>query len=230
MKKIESKFQEPGILKVIALFNIILEESHFNLNQIVKGDSIIVSGEMSEVFLDSLKEFVDLIPNEIRHVEQEEEFWSLFENLDDYENNDKFIMWLKRYVEAFVKPNKEAMFLKEMDDVTFKKLSNYCFENLILKNISKNRIDKEIGDIKQILILRKIIFTFIEMVIVDNLSKEDAYEYMQELFCMQEGFCEVLWNQIQKNEERLWRIMLMKQYDRIENKCNQLLEVLVKEV
>ena len=38
-----------------------------------------------------------------------------------------------------------------------------------------------------------------------------------------EGVC---FNTIIENEEKLWRIMMMKQYSRIENKLNHLLEVI----
>ena len=53
-------------------------------------------------------------------------------------------------------------------------MTDYCFENLILKNIGKKRVDGSIGDLKQLYLLRKIIFTFIDMVIIENLSKENA--------------------------------------------------------
>ena len=151
MKKIELEFQESGIKKTIELFNIILEESEYNLNQFVKSDSLSISDEMSETFMESLKEFVAMVPDIVKQMEDAESFWSIFENLDDYEKNNKFIMWLRRYVDAVIRPFKEAMFLKEISDESFQKLTNYCFENLILRDIGKKRIDKEIVDVKQIL-------------------------------------------------------------------------------
>ena len=118
------------------------------------------------------------------------------------------------------------MFLKEMDDESFQKLTNYCFENLILKDVGKKRIDSNIGDVKQILILRKIIFTCIEMVVVDNFSKENTFDNMERMFGMKASYCELWWNLIEKNEDKIWRIMVMKQYSRLENKLNRLLDLI----
>ena len=63
MKKIELQFQESGIKKTIELFNIILEESEYNLNQFVKSDSLSISDEMSVSITESLKEFVVMVPD-----------------------------------------------------------------------------------------------------------------------------------------------------------------------
>lgn len=226
MKKIELEFQESGIKKTIELFNIILEESEYNLNQFVKSDSLSISDGMSEIFMESLKEFVAMVPDIVKQIEDAESFWSIFENLDDYEKNNKFIMWLRRYVDAVIRPFKEAMFLKEISDEYFQKLTNYCFENLILRDIGKKRIDKEIVDVKQILTLRKVIFTFIEMVIVDNFSKENAFDNMERMFGIKNSYCELWWKLIEENEDKIWKIMIMKQYSRTENKLNHLLDLM----
>ena len=226
MKKIELEFQENGIKKAIELFNSILEESIFDLNQFVKSNSLAIPNDMSEKFLESLKQFINIVPDIVKQLDEPETFWNIFENLDDYEKNIKFIIWLKKYTESVIKPFEEAMFLKEMDDESFQKLTNYCFENLILKDVGKKRIDSNIGDVKQILILRKIIFTCIEMVVVDNFSKENTFDNMERMFGMKASYCELWWNLIEKNEDKIWRIMVMKQYSRLENKLNRLLDLI----
>lgn len=226
MKKIELEFQENGIKKAIELFNSILEESSFDLNQFVKSNSLAIPNDMSEKFLESLKQFINIVPDIVKQLDEPETFWNIFENLDDYEKNIKFIIWLKKYTESVIKPFEEAMFLKEMDDESFQKLTNYCFENLILKDVGKKRIDSNIGDVKQILILRKIIFTCIEMVVVDNFSKENTFDNMERMFGMKASYCELWWNLIEKNEDKIWRIMVMKQYSRLENKLNRLLDLI----
>ena len=66
MKSIELEFQENGVAKIIELFNTILEQSGYNLNQFVKGDSLAVPNEVPESFLDSLKKFVNISPDVIR--------------------------------------------------------------------------------------------------------------------------------------------------------------------
>lgn len=226
MKKIELEFQESGIKKVIELFNVILEESEFDLNQFVKSDSLAIPNQMSETFLESLKQFVDMVPDIVKQLDDVESFWCIFENLDDYEKINKFIVWLKRYTESVIRPYEEALFLKEIDEESFQKLTSFCFENLILRDIGKKRIDSEIGDLKQILILRKIIFTFIEMVVVDNFSKENAFDNMERMFGVKASYCELWWDLIEENEDKIWKIMIMRQYSRMENKLNHLLDLI----
>lgn len=226
MKRIDLQSQETGIMTIINLFNTILEQSDYNLNQFVKGDSLAVSDEMPESFLESLKELVNISPGIVRNIENREKFWNMFEELDDYENNNKFVKWIQKYINASNKPFEEAAFLTDMDHEAFVKMTDYCFENLILKNIGKKRVDGSIGDLKQLYLLRKIIFTFIDMVIIENLSKENALENMKRVFGVKESYCDVWWKIIKENEDKLWKIMMMKQNRRIENKLNHLLEII----
>ncbi|MCI8884589.1 MAG: hypothetical protein HFG87_01245 [Dorea sp.] len=226
MKKIELEFQENGIARLIELFNNLLEQCEFNLNQFVKGDALSISNEMPESFVESLKEFVKEIPDLLKELDEKDTFWSLFEKLDDYDKNNRFVMWLRRYADSIIRPFEEAKFLKEIDEQTFQKLTKYCFDNFIMKDIGKKRIDKSLGEAKRILVLRKIIFTFISMVIVENFSKENAFDNMEKMFGIKESRCEIWWDMVIENEEKLWRIMMMKQYSRIENKLNHLLEVI----
>lgn len=225
MKKIELEFQENGTTKAIELFNYLLEKSEYNLNQFVKSDGLVISNETPEGVSSSLKEFIEMMPDVIRKIDDRVAFWSIFEKLDDYENNSRFITWVQKYVEAIIRPLEEAAFLNEMDEKSFKKMADYCFEKFILKDIGKKRIDNSIGNVKQMLTLRKIIFTFLGMIVVHNFSKENTYDNMERMFGIKESYCEILWRQYEGNEERIWRIMMMKQYSRIENKLNYLLEM-----
>ena len=104
-------------------------------------------------------------------------------------------------------------------------MTDYCFEIFLLKDIVKKRIDNSIGNVKQMLTLRKIIYTLLGMIVVHNFSKENTYDNMERMFGIKESYCEILWRQYEGNEERIWRIMMMKQYSRIENKLNYLLEM-----
>ena len=186
MKSIELEFQENGVAKIIELFNTILEQSGYNLNQFVKGDSLAVPNEVPESFLDSLKKFVNISPDVIRSIENKEDFWDIFEKLEDYENNDKFIKWVQRYIDSVIRPFEEAKFIRDMSNETFQKITKYCFENLIIKDIGKKRIDRTMGDLKQLYVLRKIMFTFIEMVLVENFSRENAFDKMHRIFGIEE--------------------------------------------
>lgn len=224
MKKIESEFQDTGIMKAIDLFNRLLEKSDYNLNQFVKGDSLTVPNDKSESFTNILKEFVEMVPDAIQRIENGEVFWSAFEKLDDYESNDKFIRWMQRYVDAVIRPMEEAAFLKEMDEETFKRMTEYCFDNFVLKDIGRKNIDKSVGNLKDIITLRKMIFTYIEMIVVDNFAEERAHANMERLFGIRKQYCGIWSEYIERNADKIWKIMLMKRYNRIENKLNQILE------
>lgn len=225
MKKINSEFQMNGAKTFIELFNYLLENSDYNLNQFVRGDTLAITDDVQEDFVSALKRFMDIAPETVKNIEDKEGFWRSFEQLDDYKNNNKFIKWLARYADAAIRPFEDAAFLREMEDVDFEKMTNYCFQNFVIKDIGRKRIGTE-WDTKQISKFRKIMLTFIEMVITDNYSKENTFANMQRLFGIRESQCELWWNIVEQNEEKLWRIMLMKQYNRIENKINAILEQL----
>ena len=212
------------------LFNTILRESDYNLNQFVKGDAIGVAEKVSDDFLDNLTGFMELLPDIVKSLndEDKEVFWSAFQKIDNYEDNEKFILWLQKYSDAVTKPLEETAFIKELDFETFKKMSDYCFQNLILQDVGKKRIDKTIGGEKQLLILKKALFTFCEMIISDNLSKENAFDNISRMFEMEESYCEVWWQYVKENEDKLWRIIMMKNYKTLEGKMEILLQ-LVKE-
>lgn len=150
----------------------------------------------------------------------------MFYQLEDYEQNKKFISWIEQYLEATMRPIQEAAFINKISQNNFELLCKYCFENLILQDIGKTRLDKNIGDTKQLIILKKIIFTFVDMVIVKSYSKENSFENMKKIFDIKEPYCEFLWYITQKHEEKLWKIMMMKQYDRLNNKLDHLIDIL----
>ncbi len=86
-------------------------------------------------------------------------------------------------------------------------MSNYCFQNLILQDVGKKKMDKTIGGEKQLLILKKALLTFCEMIISDNLSKGNAFDNISKMFEMEESYCEVWWQYVKENEDKLWRII-----------------------
>ena len=75
----------------VDLFNFILENKNYNLDCLVKGNSLAVDDSISEEFLEKLKDFLALAPEITRRADNKEEIWSTFETLDDYESNKKFI-------------------------------------------------------------------------------------------------------------------------------------------
>lgn len=228
MKKLELKSQMYGdtVSKTIELFNKLLEESNFELDQFVKNNVLSVSNEVSEQFVEDLNDFISAIQDAMKEIKDTAAFWNMFYQLEDYEQNKKFISWIEQYLEATMRPIQEAAFINKMSQSNFEFLCKYCFENLILQDIGKTRFDKDIGDTKQLLILKKIIFTFVDMVVVKNYSRENSFENMKKIFDIKEPYCEFLWRITQKHEEKLWKIMMMKQYDRINNKLDRLIDIL----
>ena len=102
-------------------------------------------------------------------------------------------------------------------------MSQYCFENLILKDIGKNSIDDQWNK-EEIIIMRKILFTFIDMLDTSFYSEEHALEKMERIFGIKKQYCVKWLPFIKEHEDRLWKIMLMKKYNRIENKLDELLD------
>ena len=105
-------------------------------------------------------------------------------------------------------------------------MTTYCFDNFILKDIGKTQINNLDWDENQISVFRKIMFSFIDMVIIENYSKENAFCKMEKMFGLKEIYCEIWWKLVEQNEESLWKIMLVKRYNRIENKLEQIISSL----
>lgn len=223
MKQLFIKSQESEISNFVDLFNFILENMNYNLDCLVKGNSLAVEDSISEEFLEKLKDFLALAPEIIRKTDNKEEIWSSFEKLENYESNKKFINWLKKYVETRIRPAEDARFINELDLKSFEAMSQYCFENLILKDIGRNNIDEQ-WDKEQIIIIRKMLFTFINMIEVNFYSDEYALENMERVFGIKRQYCIKWLHLIKEHEDRLWKIMLMKQYNKIENKLDELLD------
>ena len=51
------------------------------------------------------------------------------------------------------------------------------------------------------------LLTFCEMIISDNLSKGNAFDNISKMFEMEESYCEVWWQYVKENEDKLWRII-----------------------
>lgn len=223
MKKTD--LQSPdGMINLLSQFRLILRLSGQDLNRLVQGNTLAIPSDMSKAFSDTIREFVEMVPDVVRNAEDKGAVWNSLEELAAKGENGEFIKWLKKYTEAVLKPFEEAMFLSEMDDRAFQEITDYCFENLVLQNTSRKRMDESRWDVKQLLILRKIFFTFIDMVISEQLSEERVCQNMGRMFGMGETRCNMWWNLILQNEEKIWRITMMKKISRIEETLDYLLE------
>ena len=92
----------------------------------------------------------------------------------------------------------------------------------------KNSTTVNIGTVNsnQIILLKKVFLTFIDMVIVNNFSKDNAFYNMEKVFGLGEEKCNIWWNLVEENEDKLWKLMMMRKYNQIENKLDFLLNEL----
>ena len=49
---------------------------------------------------------------------------------------------------------------------------------------------------------------------------------MKEIFGIKEDYCVIWWDIVNKYEDKLWRIMMMKKYDDIENKLEYIVNIM----
>lgn len=194
-------------------FNDILKKSGGNLNQYIDEDTIelpkeILGGERGR-FEELLDSFIELIK------EYGEEVFNKLEELDCYEQCNKFIDWLRKYVESKQKSFEETKCIRELSDVNFKKLVEECFETYILCNNNKGKDDL-------MKILQKLIIIYIELIIVSNFPRDLVYTETHKLFDMPIERSEYIWDLVQKNEEKLWKIIFMNKIIKTEYKMRKI--------
>ncbi len=223
--KKDLKFQSAYVMKWSDLLEKLMR-SEFNLNQLIKGSALEITGDMPKELRIELKEFLDMIPELYSETKSLEDIYQILESVEYTEKKAKFYEWIYRYVEAVTKPFKETEFITKLEDETFNKMTEFCFYNLILKNVGKDGIQKSGWDVEQMLVLRKVMYTFLDIIICDNLAKENALDNMKKHFGVGEKYCQIWYEFIEKNKEDLWKILIMKKYNRIERKLDQLLEKL----
>lgn len=211
--------------EIMELFNKILEESNYNLNKFVNGMTLSINDDESKKLEELVQEFIDRIVSEIKKLSNQQVFWESFTKLDDYEKIDKFIEWMKGYTNSAIRPYEETEFLRDMDEQEFDNITKYCFENLILQDAGKRKVQEQ-ANWEQIVLLKKVILTFIDMVVVNNFSKDNAFYNMEKVFGLGEEKCIIWWKLVEENEDKLWKLMIMKKYNQIENKLDFLLNEL----
>lgn len=196
------------------------------MNRFVKGDSLILTEDVSEEFISALKGLIEIILETIKEKENDQFYDQLFGEWENNDNVNQFISWLKRYIEAVSRPFEETKFLEEINDEKFENMTQYCFDNFILQDIEEDDIDTSIADKEEILILKKVILTFIEMTVVNNLSKEAAFNKIGKILNINERQCNLWWGIIKENEDQIWKIVMMTKYTQIEEKLDSILDIL----
>lgn len=224
MKKVCIQSKNDGLNRFVELFNLVLEKCEYNLNQFVRGTTVLISDSSLEEYQDEFKEMLDLLPYIIREL-GEEVFQKEIEKLDDYNQIDKFAEWMEEYALSIIKPYEETECIRSMEYVEFKKAADYCFHNFIIQN---NDLEKT-GEWEEQNIdkMKKVFFTFIDTIIIDNCGKKKTINEMGTLFGMSAEKNNYLFELIKSQEEKLWKLELMRKYTRIEHKLDTLISKLV---
>lgn len=221
MESTKSEFQENGMNRIKELFDSLYESSGHNLNQYISGDSLTVSHEISDELRDNIKDFLTIMREMVKQVG---DIKIILEQIDKRPDSEKFMGWLEGYLYDSVRPYEEAKYLRETDLEQFRKVTAYVLENMIIQNIGDAYIDTTVAEKSQILCFRKVMYTFVVRVIGYNDSKEYIFNSMNKHFGLNVEKCEIWWELVKGNEDKLWKIILMRKMNSIENRLNQLFE------
>ncbi|MCI8919837.1 MAG: hypothetical protein HFH29_13995 [Eubacterium sp.] len=221
MENMKLDFQMNGMNKVKELFIRIYDKSGNDLNQYINGKSLTVSNDVSDELMQEIKAF--LLEAE-EAVKKAEDVKSLIEEIPAAADCNKFLEWLEGFLYESVRPYQDAEYLRKADIEKFEQVSIYVFENMILSNIVSEYIDAEIVDEKQACCIRKILLTFVNRIISHNDRKEYIFNSMERRFGLCAEKCDIWWKLVKENEDRLWKIMIMRKMNLMENKVNKLLD------
>lgn len=203
------------------IFKMLNSDSDNNLNQLIKGDSLVVPSEYNEEFASHLKLYIEKVietykdkPDEIEEIIEPE-----FE-----ESNGKFFEWIISYFENTMEPIRETAFLKEFSIDEFKSIIEYTMEKYVILFSGELIFDDmpESLSTEKIDILKKLLFTVSDMIIMKRFSKDYFSIKMKEIFNIESDFVDMLWNEIIKYEDALWKLLLCRKIERVENKVDEL--------
>lgn len=223
MRKIDLESVEVGMKRFFELFNLILEASDYNLDRFVEGNMISIEDPSIGKYKNEFQEMLEEL-TKICIASKEKELFETLETVNEAVEIDNFIEWLSGYAETAVKPYQETSFIRKMDLDNFTKVVEYCFDNFVLVENGRENIDSTICEESELIILRKLIFTIADLVIVNNYSKNYVYSRIATTFEVDSSYIDVIWELIQKNEDKMWKIMLMRKLQRMEQKIDMLCE------
>ncbi len=222
MTKERLKFQNGHKKEVYDTFIRLLDESEHDLNQVVGTDSFIIPADMSEDFAHKLNKFLGLIKNAYH---EEPDILNMFDEFAKEKNCDKFIDMIKRYIDAIRRPARETAFLRNLLIDDFEEMVKYCYLNYIIENCDIEK-DESKWKLEQLRILRKVIFTVAEMVVLHNYPKQRVLSQIGMTFEFGNEYIDILLNTIKGDEERLWRYLIVLKSGRMEKKMDLLLDLL----
>jgi len=133
------------------------------------------------------------------------------------DNNDIFLGWLFDYMESVYKTYQDGTPFRDMAPEVFGKIAEYCYDNFMLQLVDSDEITGQWKDRKEeIMKLRKIINYYTRLVVWDGRSKKSADERMKNKFGFNQEHCDILYQYVAGNEDRLWKRLLVKRINYLE--------------
>lgn len=220
-KKIDLESVEIGMKRFFELFNLVLEASGYDLDRFVEGNIVSMGDSSIEKYNNEFQEMLDEL-TQISINSKKKELFDKLEELKEVAEINKFLEWLSEYADSSSAPYKETAFIREMDFEDFVLKVEYCFYNYVLVESGRKNIDKTVCVETELIVIRKLIFTIADLLIINNYSKEYAFSKVISIFGLKKNYIEVIWELLQKNIDKMWRIMLLNKLNRMEQKINML--------
>lgn len=214
-------FKREEIENLKELWESLLKSSGNNLDQYIDGDSFILSGDVMDTFRNEIKKFLEMAQRLFRKAGNKEKFFEILEIKPDC---TLFMSWFKEYLEDAVKPYEDAAYLRKMELKQFTEMSSHVFLNSILFYNGEDAAGKTEEEQKQLFILKKVMYLYLDMIISRHYSREYADSTMDRIFGLNAEKCAAWYDLMQGNDDRLWKIMLMRKITSLENRLDQLVE------
>lgn len=204
------------------MFFKLLDKSGQDLNQTVGSNSFVIPAGIDDNFADDLSVFLELVRKEYK---KDQTILDTIDKLGQDTDSEKFVIMLRRYIEAVNQPVKETAFLRELSIEEFKDMVEYCYSHFVISNEDIEQ-DKGKWERKQLQVLRKVILTVAEMVVLSNYPKHRVLYQINRMFELNNEYGKVLWNTVQGDRDQLWKYMMSVRCDNIESKLELLLDLL----
>lgn len=211
------------------LLKILLEKSNNNLNQLIRGESLIVPSEFGQDFASCLKKYIAQV---VEVYKENPENIKEIEDPDYLENNAEFFAWIRAYFENIMEPIEETSFVKNLGNEEFKKLVVYTLENYVVYHSGEELVDGSLDSwtMDMINTMKKVLFTVAEMIVLRRLTKQRFLVRAKEIFSLEPAYCVILWEEISKYEDILWKCLMYKKYEKMENQLDTLLSYVMDDI
>lgn len=210
------------------LFEFLMHKCDNNLDQLVQGDELVVPSGFGEEFALNLKAYLDKVVDEYKEKPAD------IENIivpELKEHNGKFLEWVIAYFEAVTEPMRETAFLKGVDMKQLVYMVRYTMDRYVVSYSGDLVFDDqpEFLSLEELNVLKKLLLTVSDMIIVKNFSKEYFLKKVKETFDMDSSYAEVFWNEIIPYEAALWKLLVCRKLERLENRVKELSNLVEEE-